>query len=35
MSVTGKRECLQAILERYHRASKKQKRYILVEIGAV
>ena len=35
MGINGKREYLQAILERYHQATKKQKRKILDEFCAV
>jgi len=35
MGINGKREYLQAILERYHKATKKQKRKILDEFCAV
>jgi hypothetical protein len=32
MGIIGKREYLQAILERYHQATKKQKHKILDEV---
>jgi len=35
MGINGKREYFQAILERYHRSTKKQKRKILDEFYAV